>query len=123
MNSASLFLTIEKPGEEVILKIMELLGKVNMQTIRTFDLRGARLTNPECPCPNHGTSACDCQISVLLIYHKGHPPASLLIHSLQETTWLYLVDTPEQPLNKTVDLLIRETLVANPSISMGMSDP
>jgi len=110
MNSATHFVTIEKPGEEAIYLTTGLLENAGMRVIRTFDLRGARLSHPDCPCPHHGTEACDCQISVLLIYHNGQPPASLLIHSFQETTWLYLVNTPEQPVNQSLDLLIREIL-------------
>jgi hypothetical protein len=49
-------------------------------------------------------------MSVLLIYHGEQPPASLLIHSFQETTWLYLVDTPGQPVGQDLDLSIREIL-------------
>ncbi len=110
MNSASPFVTIEKPGEKTIYWTIRLLENAGLQVIRTFDLREVRHSHPECPCPHHGTEGCDCQISVLLIYHGEQSPASLLIHSFQETTWLYLVDTPEQPVDRALDLLIRETL-------------
>lgn len=110
MNSASPFVTIEKPGEETIYWTIRQLENAGLQVIRTFDLREARLSHPDCPCPHHGTEACDCQMSVLLIYHGEQPPASLLIHSFQETTWLYLVDTPEQPVDQNLDLSIREIL-------------
>jgi hypothetical protein len=49
-------------------------------------------------------------MSVLLIYHKDQPPASLLLHSFQETTWLYLVDTPAQPVRQDLAVLIRKVL-------------
>lgn len=110
MNSASPFVTIEKPGEETISGAIHLLENAGLQVIRTFDLQEARISHPNCPCPHHGTGACDCQISVLLIYHKGQQPASLLVHSFHRTTWFYLVDTPEQPVDQALDLLIHETL-------------
>jgi hypothetical protein len=110
MNSASPFVTIEKPGEETISWTIQLLENAGLQVIRTFDLRESRLSHPECPCPHHGTEACNCQISVLLIYNGGQPPASLMIHSFQDTTWLYVVDTQEQPVNQDLDLSIREIL-------------
>ena len=110
MNSASHFVTVEKPGEEAIYWTIQLLERAGMRVNRTFDLRGARLSHPDCPCPHHGTDECDCQISVLLIYHQEQPPVSILIHSFQETTWLYLVDTPEQPVNRPLDLMIRKIL-------------
>ncbi len=122
MNSASPFVTFEKTGEETIYWTLRQLENAGLRVIRTFDLREARLSHPDCPCPHHGTEACNCQISVLLVYHGGQPPASLLIHSFQETTWLYLVDTPEQPVNQALDLLIRETLAQPVPSSIENSD-
>ena len=110
MNSASLFMTFEKPGEDTISWTTQLLRNAGMRVIRTFDLRETRRSHPDCPCHHHGTDLCDCQMSVLLIYHGDQSPASLLIHSFQETTWLYLVDTPEQPVNHALGFLIREIL-------------
>ncbi|MFA5873149.1 MAG: hypothetical protein WC832_04220 [Anaerolineales bacterium] len=110
MNSASPFVTIEKPGEETIYWTIRQLENAGLQVIRTFDLREARLSHPDCPCPHHGTEACNCQMSVLLIYQEEQSPASILIHSFLDTTWLYLVDTPEQPVDRNLDLLIREIL-------------
>jgi hypothetical protein len=110
MNSGSLFLTIEQPGEEAILWTIRLLENAGLRVLRTFDLRGARQSHPACPCPHHGTEACDCQMSVILIYTQDQSPASLLIHSFQETTWLYLVTTPGQPNQHRLDIMIREIL-------------
>jgi hypothetical protein len=111
MNSASPFVTIKKPGEATVDWTIHLLENAGLQVLRTFDLQEARLSHPDCPCPHHGTEACDCQMSVLLVYQAGQDPASILIHSFQETTWLYLVDTPEQPVDPKMELLIREVLV------------
>ncbi len=110
MNSASPFVTIEKTGEETIYWTIQLLENAGLQVVRTFDLREARLSHPECPCPHHGTEACNCQMSVLLIYQKERSPASMLIHSFQDTTWLYLVDTPEQSVDRNLGLMIQEIL-------------
>lgn len=110
MNAASPLVTIEKSAEEILCWIIQLLEIAGLQVVRTFDLQEARLLHSECTCPHHGTQACDCQMSVLLIYHGKQPPASLLIHSFQETTWLYLVDTPEQSVDQNLGSLIRESL-------------
>ena len=110
MNSTSPFLEIEKPGDETVCWATQLLGNAGLQVIRTFDLQEARLSHPDCPCPHHGTEACNCQMSVLLIYHKEHSPASLLVHSFQETTLLYLVAAPEQPIPQQLASLIRRIL-------------
>jgi hypothetical protein len=111
MNSSSHFLTIEKSSHDTICWTIQLLENAGLRVIRTFDLREARLAHSDCPCPQHGTEGCDCQMCVLLIYNGGHPPASLLIHSFQQTSWLYLVDSPEQQYKQGLDLLIREILV------------
>ena len=110
MNSAPPFVTIEKPGEETICWTIQLLENAGLRVLRTFDLQEARLSHPECLCPHHGTDECDCQMSVLLVYQTNQSPASILIHSFQEKTQLYLVDTPEQPVDQKLDLLIREVL-------------
>jgi hypothetical protein len=110
MNSTSLFVTVERPCEETISWAIQLLKNAGLRVISTFDLREARHSHPDCPCPNHGTEACDCQMSILLIYHGTQPPEALLVHSFHETTWLYLVDTPEQPVNHALDSLIRKIL-------------
>jgi hypothetical protein len=111
MNSTSPFLEIKKPGDETIRWATQMLEDASLQVIRTFDLKEARLSHPDCPCPHHGTEACNCQMSVLLIYQREHAPASLLVHSFQETTLLYLVDTPEQPITQKLASLIRRILV------------
>ena len=110
MNSASPFVTFGKPAEETICWTIQLLEKAGLQVLRTFDLREARLSHPDCPCPHHGTGDCNCQMSVLLVYGAGQSPASILVHSFQETTQLYLVDAPEQPVDQNLDGLIREVL-------------
>lgn len=110
MNSASPFVTIEKPGEESIYRTIQLLENAGLHVVRTFDLREARHSHGDCPCPHHGIEACNCQMTVLLVYKEGQSPASILLHSFQETTWLYLVDTPEQPVDQNLELNIREVL-------------
>ncbi len=110
MSSASPFVVIEKPGEEAIRWAVQLLEKADLRVVRTFDLQEARLSHSDCPCPHHGTEACDCQMIVLLIYNGEHTPVSILVHSFQATTWFYLVDTPEQPVDRNLEILVRETL-------------
>ena len=122
MSSTHPFVTTKKNSEEVIPWTIQMLEKAGMRVIQTFDLQGARLSHPKCPCPHHGTEACDCQISVLLVYQKEQPPASLLIHGFQESTWMYLVDTPEQPINHCLDALIKETLTSSEPMSIDVSD-
>lgn len=110
MSNVSPFVTIDKPGEEAIRRVFQMLGKHGLRVVRTFDLQEARLAHVDCPCPQHGTEACNCQMMILLVYADGQKPASILMHSFQESTWLYLVDTPEQPIGQGLEMLIRESL-------------
>jgi hypothetical protein len=110
MYSTSSFLTIEKNGDEAVDWVVQQLSRAGLQVNRTFDLQEARLSHLDCTCPHHGSETCNCQMSVLLVYQKEQPPASLLLHSFHESTWLYLVDTPSQPVGKDLVLLIRTVL-------------
>jgi hypothetical protein len=115
MISASPFVTIEKPGAESIDWIIKLLENAALRVTRTFDLRKSRLPHTDCPCSHHGSGDCSCQMTFLLVYQDGQAPASLLIHGFQGTTWLYLVETPQQPVDQKLDLLIREVLTQSVS--------
>lgn len=113
MSSLSPLATIEKPGDASIQWTIHILESTGLKVLRTFDLQEARLSQSDCPCPHHGTEACDCQMCVLLVYETDVAPTSLLLHSFEDTTWLYLVDTPGQPVDQNVGSLIREILARN----------
>jgi hypothetical protein len=89
-------LTLECPNDEAVRWITEKLNHAHLQVAASFDLRTTRATSADCPCPHHGTSTCDCQIVVLLVYDAGDPPATLLVHSSDGCTWLSLTDFPGQ---------------------------
>jgi hypothetical protein len=54
----------------------------------SFDLQIAKSAHPDCNCPHHGTSKCDCQIVVLLVYSDQEGPISLVLHSQDGKTYL-----------------------------------
>ncbi len=110
MNSTSPFITIKKTGEESMCWTIQQLENAGLRVVRTFDLQADSLTHSDCHCPHHGSEACNCQMSVLLVYKDAQSPASLLLHSFQETTWLYLVDTPEQHIDQNLGSWIRGAL-------------
>ncbi len=110
MNFASPFVTIDRNGVESLSWTIRQLTRAGLQVNRTFDLREAALSQSECTCPQHGAEACNCQMSVLLIYQEGRAPATLLLHSYQERTWFYLVDIPEQPVGREMLGLIKGLL-------------
>ncbi|MGB3715780.1 MAG: hypothetical protein WA996_15245 [Candidatus Promineifilaceae bacterium] len=92
---AQLF-ALENPYDEALRWITETLKRVNLQVATSFDLRETRTAYTNCPCPHHGTAACDCQIVVLLVYGADGSPATLLVHSSDGRTWLSLTDYPGQ---------------------------
>ena len=96
--------------------IQELTG-TGLQTLRTFDLRAAQFANADCPCPHHGTSPCDCQMIVLLVYQGSRHPVSLVAHGYNERTWLYLVNTPQQRADAHLEATIRQALIRSPLLA------
>ena len=80
--------------------------------MQTFDLHAARLGLEDCPCPQHGTSDCDCQMVVLLVYGEAAEPAVLVLHGSDGQTWLSLVQSAGQPANAGFTAAIKGTLRA-----------
>ncbi len=89
-------LTLECPSEEAVRWITEALALADLQVATSFDLRTARAAHVECSCPHHGTTACDCQMVMLLVYGTDACPATLEIHGRDGRTYLSLADTPQQ---------------------------
>jgi hypothetical protein len=77
--------------ESVIDWISQQLGKLDLVVKPSFDLQTAKSAHTDCACPHHGTSQCDCQIVVLLVYHQDHAPVSLLVHSQDGITQLSMM--------------------------------
>jgi hypothetical protein len=84
------------------------LEQSGFQPVRTFDLQAARLAHLDCPCPHHGTAQCNCQMVVLLVYKADYPPATLVIHGSDETSWFYLINLPQQAIGQLMENNIRE---------------
>ena len=78
--------------------------------METFDLHDARLGLADCPCPHHGTAACDCQMIVLLIYANGASPVTLILHGNDGQTWFSLVNNPAQQAAPVVQVALEGAL-------------
>ncbi|MDO9301235.1 MAG: hypothetical protein Q7T89_07620, partial [Anaerolineales bacterium] len=63
---------------------------------QTFDLHAARAGSHDCPCPNHGTNKCDCQMVVLLVYGNASEPVTLILHGNDGRTGISIADNPQQ---------------------------
>ncbi len=107
------FLSLEQPYDEAIPWVVSQMGGAGLQVQCTFDLQLARLAHTGCPCPQHGTEHCDCQMVVLLVYADNFQPISLVAHSHDGKTWLSLVDTPQQRADPRLEAAIRKAVRGN----------
>ncbi len=110
-------LTLERPYDEALRWIDETLKPAHLQVATSFDLRTTRTAYTDCPCPHHGTAACDCQMAVLLIYGADAHPATLLVHSCDGRTCISLADFPGQRPSPTLRAAILGAFSINPTLS------
>ena len=109
MSTATPLLVLSEPWEQAIVQVNQRLAEVGLYTVRTFDLRDARQAHMDCTCPYHGTTPCDCQIVILLVYGDGQP-LSLVAHGFEGQTWLSLVSTPQEIADRRLVKTVRATL-------------
>jgi len=79
--------------------------------VQTFDLHAARAGLHDCPCPNHGTDDCDCQMVVVLVYDDTGTPETLILHGNGERTWLSITDTLVSDATGSLVKVIKELLM------------
>jgi hypothetical protein len=115
MNILSPFLTLNYSCDEALQWLSRNLKLSGLRVMRTFDLHDARQGLEDCPCPHHGTSECDCQMIVLLVYGETSEPATLILHGNDGQTWLSLVDNPSQHTDPSIQLLIKQVFQKNPT--------
>ena len=112
MNQTSVILTLQSDSQAAIEGSIRRLERLDLQVMRSFDLKVARAAHVGCTCPHHGTQQCDCQMVVLLVYGKDSYPATLVVHGHDGQTHIALVDTPEhRPAPHLVDA-IRQAILS-----------
>jgi hypothetical protein len=116
MISFPSFQVLEQSCEETISWVTQRLEDIGFRVMVTFDLRIARISHTDCPCPHHGTEQCNCQLNVLLVYKAGSNPVTLLVHGHDGSTWLSLVNTPQQPVDPRLEAQIRKNLSIPPPL-------
>ncbi len=72
------------------------LTQQGYRVLRSFDLRSALAAHPDSVCPCHGTTPCDCQFVVLLIYGNATRPVVVIAHGHDCETSLQLVSDPQE---------------------------
>lgn len=112
------FLSVNHSCDEVLQWTMKQLSQVGLRAVQTFDLHTARLALHDCPCPNHGTNECDCQMVVVLVYGSvedvstllNTSPVTLILHGNDGQTWLSVADSSCQRSDSKLVNAIQQTL-------------
>ena len=102
MSNLTSILTLHQSTETLVARIMQRLKARGFQVERTFDLHAARMSQANCPCPNHGTNDCTCQMVVLLVHGQKPQPVTLVVHGHDDQTCLSLVDNDTIALDENV---------------------
>ncbi len=102
MNAAPMIASLDCSCAEALARISGTLTRRGLRFLQTFDLQDARLSNPACTCPRHGSASCDCQMVVLLVYGEGTAPTAMMLHGSDGQTQVSLLDEP----GRTADPLI-----------------
>ena len=107
------FISINQPCDDVLQWAKGQLSQAGLHPVQTFDLHTARLALHECPCPNHGTADCDCQMVILMVYGENPDPATLILHGNDGKTWFSIAEDPSQRVDGKLVGAIRNTLEAS----------
>ena len=86
------------------------LSSAGLRLLRTFDLNDARLAVEDCRCPHHGTSACDCQMVIVLVYAGPSAPVTLVVHGNDGMSWISVIDRPDQRADPRTIMTIQHAL-------------
>lgn len=87
MSPFSPFYILNCPWDEALSWTKTRLSQAGLRILQTFDLNTARHAFADYPCPHHGTSGCDCQLVILLIYGMTNEPATLILQGNDGRTW------------------------------------
>ena len=84
-------LKLDFVGEEAVTRVIHILNESGLRVLVSFDSHHVRESASPAACPHHGTSGCDCQVAILLVYDHEQSPATLLAHGQDGETWISLV--------------------------------
>jgi hypothetical protein len=90
MSTFSTVGMLDRPCNETLAWAKTQLSQTGLRVLQTFDLNTARHAFADDPCPHHGTSPCDCQIVILLIYGMANEPTTLILQGNDGKTWILL---------------------------------
>ena len=83
-------------GDEAVTRVKDILDETGLRVLVSFDSHHVRDGAVPAACPHHGTSSCDCQVVILLVYDVEGQPATLMAHGQDGETWISLAAAPGQ---------------------------
>jgi hypothetical protein len=101
---------VEQPCGWVLQWTNKQLAQAGLRTLQTFNLTTALAGTLDCPCQEHGTSKCDCQMVVLFVYGHAGDPVGLILHGNHGRTWLSFAETPTANPNAGLRKMIQQIL-------------
>ncbi len=113
MNHATdgpLSISVDCSCGEALADIRRSLDCWGLRALQTFDLQDARLGDVGCTCPYHGTSVCDCQMLIFMVYGEAAAPSTLMLHGHDGQTWISLVDHASHPADGLIVRAIEEAV-------------
>jgi hypothetical protein len=104
---------MQQDCDSVVANVSAALKSAGYFVLQSFNLQSSMTAQASCSC---GQDSCTCQMVVLLIYAEEGPPVTLIFDSNQTQTSLYLVNSPNQPLqhgwNEKLFQLIPKTILS-----------
>ena len=116
------FLAVKQPCDETLQWAKQQLSLADLRTVQTFDLHAARVGSHDCPCPNHGTNECDCQMVVLLVYGATTDPETLILHGNDGQTWVSIAGDPQQRADAKLINSIQQALEIKSPVSISQAE-
>ena len=111
MSAIMPLLVLDQTCEQVLAWINGKLTDAGFRLVKTFDLHVARYAHLGCPCPQHGTDDCNCQMIVVLVYGNQGDPATLIIHGQEGRAWLSLAIPVDGHSNQHLEVAVRRILM------------
>lgn len=91
MSHLKYLLTFNTDHKTAVNEVIQRLDTRGLVVKESFDLQIAKATHTGYDCPHHGSTDCDCQILVMLVYGKSSSPITLVIHSMDSRTHISIV--------------------------------
>lgn len=109
---------INRSCKEVVSAIRQTLVSADFRIEQSFDLRAALTLVPGCTCPHHGTTQCNCEYNVMLVYSAhSSVPVTLVAHGRDTQSWVTLADTPNDIEDKGLAADIIQMLLIAPFVA------